>query len=134
MRRCLLAAASSVLLAGPVLAQTVTISPTEAQTLREGEALEVTLTVNGLTTGQEVSIDFPDTDRTASADDFEVYQQATEPTNSDTPVTLDDSDGYYYYIFATNSDPGGRSRSGCSRKRIRSSRSWMRRSSSRGNL
>ena len=88
MRRCLLAAASSVLLAGPVLAQTVTISPTEAQTLREGEALEVTLTVNGVTTGQEVSIDFPTEGRTASTADFELYQQATKPTGSDTPVTL----------------------------------------------
>ncbi|MDE0473746.1 MAG: Ig-like domain-containing protein, partial [Gammaproteobacteria bacterium] len=67
----------------------------------------MTLTVNGLTTGQEVSIDFTDTGRTASAADFEVYQQATEPTGSDTPVTLDDSEGYYYYIFATNSDPAG---------------------------
>ena len=107
MKLCLLAAVSSVLLAGPVLAQTVTISPTEAQTLREGEALKVTLTVNGLTTGQEVSIDFTDTGRTASAADFEVYQQATEPTDSDTPVTLQDQDGFYYYIFATNSDPAG---------------------------
>ncbi len=96
-----------MLWAGPALGQTVTISPTTAQTLREGEALEVTLTVNGLTTGQEVSIDFTDTGRTASAADFEVYQQATEPTGSDTPVTLDDSEGYYYYIFATNSDPAG---------------------------
>ena len=100
-------AAVLVLRAGTALAQTIEISPTTAQTLREGEALKVTLTVNGLATGQEASIDFPSTDRTATLDDFEVYEQATEPTSSDTPVTLSDDGGYYYYVFATNSDPAG---------------------------
>ena len=109
MKLCLLAAASSVLLAGPVLAQTwtATISPTEAQTLREDNALKVTLTVSGLTTDRFAFIAFPETGRTASAADFEVYQQATEPTDSDTPVTLVDDEGFYYYIFATDSDPAG---------------------------
>ena len=103
-----LLAAVLVLWAGPALAQTITISPTASQTLREGEALKVTLTVSGLSTGEAASIDFDNTGRTASAADFEVYDQATEPTASDTPVTLLDlGDEYYYYDFATNSDPAG---------------------------
>ena len=96
-----------VLWAGPALGQTITISPTTAQTLQEGQALKVTLTVNGLATGQAASIDFPETG-TASVNDFEVYQQATEPSGSDTPVTLEVLDnGYAYYEFATDSDPVG---------------------------
>ena len=104
-------AAVLLLWAGTALAQTIEISPTTAQTLREGEALKVTLTVNGLATGQEASIDFPATDRTASLDDFEVYQQATEPSGTDNPLTLTtftESAGVYaYYTFATGSDPAG---------------------------
>ena len=80
-------AAVLVLWAGPALGQTITISPTTAQTLPEGQALKVTLTVNGLAAGQVASIDFTNTGRTASVNDFEVYQQATEPSGSDTPVT-----------------------------------------------
>ena len=101
-------AAVLVLWAGPALGQTITISPTTAQTLPEGQALKVTLTVNGLAAGQVASIDFKDTGRTASVDDFEVYQQATEPSGSDTPVTLAVlNSGYAYYDFATDSDPVG---------------------------
>ena len=51
------------------------------------------------------SIDFPTAGRTASLADFEVYEQATEPTGSDTPVMLEDLSGYYYYDFANGSDP-----------------------------
>ena len=101
--------ATPVLWAGTALAQTIEISPTTTQTLREGEALKVTLTVKGLGSGQEASIDFTSENRTASLDDFEVYQQATEPTSSDMPVTLttftDINGDYAYYTFATGSDP-----------------------------
>ena len=111
MRRLLglgLLAAVLVLWAGTAWAQTITISPTTAQTLREGEALKVTLTVTGLSTGQTASIDFTNTGRTASLDDFEVYQQANAPTGSDTPLTLQVlNSGYAYYDFATDSDPAG---------------------------
>ena len=98
-----------VLGAGPAAAQTITISPTAPQTLREGEALKVTLTVNGLRSGDVASIDFPGSGRSARLGDFEVYQQATEPTSSDTPVTLTqvvDTEDYFYDI-ATGSDPAG---------------------------
>ena len=101
-------AAVLVLWAGSAWAQTITISPTTVQTLSEGQALKVTVTVSGLSSGETASIDFPQTDRTASTDDFEVYQQATEPSGSDTPVTLEVlNNGYAYYEFATDSDPSG---------------------------
>ena len=106
--RLSLLAATLVLGVGSAAAQTATISPTTAQTLQEGEALKVTVTVNDVTAGHEASIDFPAAGRTVSLADFAVYQQANEPTGSDTPVTLvDGGAGHYFYVFATNSDPAG---------------------------
>lgn len=92
-----------VLGAGPAAAQTVTISPTAAQTVEEGNSFSFSVTVTDAGATHAGYIDFfPDS---ASIDDFEVYKQATAPTGSDTPVTLDSYQGTYYYEIFSGSPP-----------------------------
>ncbi len=96
-----------VLGAGPAAAQTVTISPTTAQSVQEGNSFSFTLTVANAEANHEGWVDFRLT--SASSGDFEVYEQTTAPTTSDTPITLtvasDDPDLTYYNFFAAGSPP-----------------------------
>ena len=98
-----LLAAVLVLWVGPAAAQTVTISPTTDQSVQEGNSFSFTLTVADAGANHEGYVDFDL--GSASIDDFEVYEQATAPTGSDTPITIDTYQGIYYYQFFTGSPP-----------------------------
>ena len=98
-----LPAATFVLGVGPAAAQTVTISPTTAQSVQEGSSFSFTLTVADAGATHEGYIDF--SLGTASIGDFEVYEQATAPTGSDTPITIDSYQGDYYYNFFSAGSP-----------------------------
>ena len=100
---CLLAAVL-VLWAGTALGQTVTISPTTDQSVQEGNSFSFTLTVADATANHSGYLDFVLSG--AVLDDFDVYKQATAPTTSDTPITIDTYEGTYYYeLFAAGSAP-----------------------------
>ena len=81
-------AATLVLGGGTALAQTITISPTTAQTLQEGNSLSFTMTVTNAAANHVGYLNVDWESDSITDDDFAVYQQATAPTSSDTPLTF----------------------------------------------
>lgn len=98
-----LLAALLVLEVVPAAAQTVTISPTTAQSVQEGNSFSFTLTVADAGATHDGYLDF--FLGSASLDDFDVYEQATAPTGSDTPITITEEAGFYFYQFFSAGSP-----------------------------
>ena len=91
MKLCRLAAASSILWAGPVLAQTVTISPTGSSNVMEGDAaVAITVTVANVpqdTTKARLGLLTIQKTGGVTKDDFNLYD--SDPSmGSPTPLSL----------------------------------------------